>query len=479
MQRNLYQEYLEALKTDYIKIAKLEFLNPDGSVFLALDNDPANEKSLAFIQDGSFSCNLNNGKRRQMSVVLCNASGDFDFDIKQIWFGQQIRYSEGLILSDGTEFYLPQGVFEIEQPSEKIASNEKTVSFNLTDKWANIDGTLGGELEGDYFIKAGSNVFQAISTLLRLDRFTYEAEKPDKFKIIYVDGKPYVEFLTDDVQIIPNGDGGVAIDPGESFTLEETADGGVILVQTDSKAHAPIDSSEPIFTSYYNNMTQRLTDGTEAPFTLTPYDISQEGNGTIGGLILALTETLAGLAGYNATGRLTLDPSQDNISDASKPVLWDFHMDEKELESIDISVNKSEVYNDVIVVGATLDDYTTARGRAQNLDPTSDTCVSRIGLKTKRIEMPNYYSDDVCEAYAVWMLKKYATVNKQITINCKQMFHIVENQIITVKREDKPGAPTERHVVQGFTRPVSETGSMQIQAVSVNDYPLATIIKDN
>lgn len=58
------------------------------------------------------------------------------------------------------------------------------------------------------------------------------------------------------------------------------------------------------------------------------------------------------------------------------------------------------------------------------------------------------------------------------------MFHIVENQIITVKREDKPGAPTERHVVQGFTRPVSETGSMQIQAVSVNDYPLATIIKD-
>lgn len=71
--------------------------------------------------------------------------------------------------------------------------------------------------------------------------------------------------------------------------------------------------------------------------------------------------------------------------------------------------------------------------------------------------------------------QKYATVNKQVTIGCKQMFHITENRVITVSTD---GDNAERYVIQGFTRPVAQTGAMQIQAVSVNDYPLVTIIKE-
>ena len=67
---------------------------------------------------------------------------------------------------------------------------------------------------------------------------------------------------------------------------------------------------------------------------------------------------------------------------------------------------------------------------------------------------------------------------KSVTINCQQMFHIVENQIVTVQRTDKPGSPVERHVVQGFSRPIGQKGGMSINAVSTADLPIASLIKD-
>jgi len=180
-------------------------------------------------------------------------------------------------------------------------------------------------------------------------------------------------------------------------------------------------------------------------------------------------EMVAGEVGYNQTGRLVVNPSQDDISDADKLVLWDLSENEKSLLKVNYSPKISEVYNDIIVVGATNDLNETARGRATNNNPESDTCVSRIGRKTLRLEMPNYYSDQICQDYAEWMLKRYAMLSAEVQITCTQMFHIVENQLVTLQRDDKPGSPIERHLVTGFTCPVEQTGSMTINCVSVND----------
>lgn len=415
-----YQQYLAQLKRNYIKIAKLDFLNPDGGVAFTLDNNPKNSKAGAFLQSGTLSCNLNNGRRRQASVTLANVTGDFEYAVNKIWFGQQIRLSEGLILPDGTEYYISQGLFEIEQPSESIEPNGNTVTYKLVDKWANLDGTLGGNLEGVYQVLAGTNIFTAMASLLRLDKYSM-------------------------------GNNG-------SF---------------------PIDPMSPIFTNYYNGKTQTLTDGSTANLTDAPYDFMSGDSGTLAEVLLGLAEMLAAWIGYNQAGRLVVDPSQDDILDESKPVLWEFKAGDAQLLRADYTVNKAEVYNDVIVVGATGDDYSTARGRAQNQDPASSTCISRIGLKTIRLSMPNYYSDSICEAYAEWKLKRFSTLTKAVSIECTQMFHIVENEIITIQRPDKAGNPVERHVVQGFTRPIGQTGSMTIEAISVNDFPMATIVKEN
>jgi hypothetical protein len=44
-----WASYLEALKHPFVKLARLEFLNPDGSVSFAIDNNPMNRRSGAFI----------------------------------------------------------------------------------------------------------------------------------------------------------------------------------------------------------------------------------------------------------------------------------------------------------------------------------------------------------------------------------------------------------------------------------------------
>lgn len=411
----LFQQYLQALRGDFTKIAKLEFLNPDGNVAFSLDNNALNKRSGAFLQEGTISCNLNNGKRRQATVTLSNLDHAYDFSVEHIWFGQQIRLSEGLILPDGTEYYISQGVFEIENPQEALKPGQRTATYTLVDKWANLDGTLFGNLEDVYKVVAGTNILDAMAATLLLDRFTME-----------------------------NG--------GDN----------------------PIDPIAPLFTEYYNGKTQTLTDGTVVSLIEAPYDFLSASDGTLADVMLGLNEMIAGDIGYNQNGRLVVNPSQDDILDITKPILWEFTEGDKSFLGADYTTKSSEVYNDVIVVGATSDTNATAKGRSQNLDPTSDTCVSRIGRKTIRLEMPNYYSDQMCQDYADWMLKRYSTLSKEVTISSTQMFHIVENELITVQRMDKPGSPIERHLVKGFSRPIGQSGAMTINCVSVNDFPIST-----
>ena len=368
------------------------------------------------MQSGTITCNLQNGKRRQATIQLANLDGEFDYAVNNLWFGQQVRLSEGLILPDGTDYYISQGVFELETPKENITPEQNRITYTLIDKWANLDGTLLGNLEDVYEVDAGTNIFQAMSSILKLGR--YDASNDSVY---------------------------------------------------------PIDPITPLFTNYYNNKTQTLTDGTVVSLIEAPYDFISDASGTYADVLLGLAEMLAAWIGYNSNGRLVIDASQDDINDADKPTLWDYSTDEKQLLGIDYTHKNTEVYNDIIVVGDTGDDNITPRGRAQDTDPKSSTCISRVGLKTKRIEMSNYYSDDICQSYADWMLKRYSVLQKSVTVTSTQMFHITENSLITIKRTDKVGSPKERHLIQSFSRPISQTGEMTIEAVSVKDLPRPTI----
>ena len=55
------------------------------------------------------------------------------------------------------------------------------------------------------------------------------------------------------------------------------------------------------------------------------------------------------------------------------------------------------------------------------------------------------------------------------------MMHIDLNSLVEVVRTDKPGSPVERHLIQGYTRPLAYSGAMTINAVSTADLPVATV----
>lgn len=404
--------YVKALRSgDFVKLARMSFLNPDGSVAFYLDNDPLNTKSGPWIRDGSVTCNLQNGARWSASVVLDNTDQEYDYNINRVWFGTEILLEMGVLLQDGTELYFPMGVYRVDSPQEALSGNKRTVSYTLKDKWAGLDGTLNGVLDSSYIISEGTNIFNPIAALLATDRG---------------DGQPY-------------------------------------------------DRETPVFTDYYNGRTQALPDGTTAPITNTPFDLTIDSeDGTVADVILGLSDMLVALVGYDASGRLKIDPSQNDILDSDKPVAWRFSLDEAQVIELAYESRISDVLNDYIVVGLMADDYSQPAARVQNLDPMSDTNVYLIGRRTKRESRPEYATQRICEDYATWMLKRAAVLHKAVSVTCNQIFHLAVNELIEIVRTDR-NDELERHLIQGFTIPLTSARPMTITATSVHDFPTVTV----
>ena len=407
-----YVDYLQMLRKPFQKLCRLRFLQPDGTTAFMLDNNPFNNRSGAFIAEGTITHNWQNGQRTSAEVTLDNVDGDYDYNFNKVWFGQEIALDEGLILSDGvTEFYIQQGIFLIETPTESVQPGNRTVRYNLVDKAAYLDGTLGGNLESTYQVNVGTNIFEPIASLLAESR-----------------GNGY-----------------------------------------------PIDRITPIFTEYYNSLTQKLPNGSTVSMVLTPYTLTVDGGQTMWDIIEGLVEMVNGWVGYDETGALRVDPSQDDILDISKPVLWDFSMDDAELLGMSYQVKNTEVYNDYICVGSQLSDNSQPKGRAYIVDPASPVDINAIGRKTIRVEQSGFGTDQQCMDYAEWMVKRSSVLQRAVDISSSQILHIRGNELITLKRTDKPGNPVERHLVQGFTRPLAWSGEMKITATSVFDFPVATV----
>ena len=407
-----FQTYLSCLEKPFIKLCRIRFLQPDGSVAFALDSNTVNKRNKAFIASGNLSVNLQNGQRRSASVTLSNVDAEYDYNVNNIWFGQEVALDEGMILPDGTEFYIQQGVFLITNPEETVQPETRTMTYNLADKWANLDGTLYGNLEGTYEVTAGTNIFTPISGLL-----------------------------------------------------------------ADNKGNGrKVDRVPPIYTVYYSGKTQLLPDGTTASLIEAPYTLTVDGDGgTYADVILGLNAMINGLIGYDSTGALRIDASQDDLSDKTKPVAWTFSPERTSLLGLTYNIKDTEVYNDYIVVGEQLDDYTQPSARVQNLDPASDTNINIIGRKTYRETANGYATDTMCKDLATFRLKRAAVLQKSVSISCSQILHLQENQIIEIQRTDKAGAPVERHLIQGFSRPLTGTENMTISCISVNDFPNLTV----
>ena len=289
-----------------------------------------------------------------------------------------------------------------------------------------LDGTMWGYLDGIYITPIGSNIYEAIEALLRTSRFT----------------------------------------------------GQDVVTNNEPKTNA-IDCIQPMFSSYY--VTKTYTDSTKDPpkeynAIETPYEVREEYGSTYADVLLEYATMLGAYIYYDVDGRLTIEPTQDDISDLSKPILWTFTPDEQEFMSEDSVHDFKTFYNDIMVIGY-ITNGMQAKGRAQNVNPSSPTSIPMIGIKTyPPYQNTAYYTDEQCEELANYYLKRQTIKQRSVTITSAPMYHLRENRLVQCIR---PFTYVEEPLlINGMTIPIGTTGSMSITATSVNEFNFEGSIRE-
>ncbi len=391
-----FDDYLKALKEPVLTpCIKMEWLNPDGTVSHEITQDLYNTT-------GTLNINYQAGCRRTFNIQIHNADSRYDIILDKVWFGQQVKLSLGLMVKD-EPYLLPQGVFYITNPTEIYNTSTKCIQLNCTDKWAYLDGSLFGNLDGIYQTPLNANVFEAIKKLLLTEK-----------------GNGY-----------------------------------------------PIDPIPPLLNTYFLEKMVTLYNGDKIPILNTPYTARIDKGQTYADVLMEFNTMLAGMMYYNEYGQLVVEPNDYDLLDRNKEVLWKFTPNNSELLSKSTEYKFTEMYNDIITLGAVLNGN-IATGRATNTDVTSDICVQKIGKKTKVFEDTNYYADELAQAWAEFLLKQYTVVNKSVNLTSSPMYHLDVNKIITIT-DPKKNYDEERFLINSLTIPLSFSGSMTINATSVND----------
>lgn len=311
---------------------------------------------------------------------------------------------------DDTPYFIQQGVFYITNPTDIMNTSEKCIQINCTDKWGFLDGTLFGALDGIYKIPVNSDIFTATKQLLMTDR-----------------GNGY-----------------------------------------------PIDSTMPNISTFFNNKMTTLSDGTKVSILKTPFTATIEKGQTYADVLLQFNTMLAGCIYYDAVGRLNIEPNEDDLLDENKEIMYDFDQNNCEILGKSREYQFTEIYNDILCVGATINGY-MAKGRATNNSVQSDLCVQRIGKKTKVFEDTNYYTDSLCQDWANYLLRQNTILKSSMNITTTPMYHLDVNKLITITNE-KNHLKKEKFLINSLSIPLG-IGQMSMSVISVNE--LESIYKQN
>lgn len=403
---SLFDKYISKVKSGSFKQAiKVEWLNADETVNFEFTN-------VLFGIDASVDVNKQSGCRRTCTIVLNNDNNKFPIKFNSIWIGQKFKLWMGIYIDDKTPCYFPQGVFYVSNPNEVYNPSTRTVTLNGVDKWANLDGTLNGILSGTYKTNIDVNLYQAIQGILKISKYS------DDF--------------------------------AETSNLYEM-----------------IDPVPPHLSSYFLTKTVVVNDTNKSVLDC-PYTAVVERGRTYADILLEYATILCANIYYDVNGRLTLVPmidTADDITDTNKEILWDYTIDEKTFLGITQTSQFTKVYNDFIVLGNIVNGY-QFKGRVQNRNPLSNTCVQRIGLKTKPpYEDNQYVSDEQCVELAKYYAKTDTILQKSGSIPSVTLFHLDVDKLVTVSTPNN-NMSKELFLITGFS--LSCKGDMSVDVSSVN-----------
>ena len=116
----------------------------------------------------SFSENYQQGQRKSLTLNLINYNGKYTPKVGGIWIDTRFRLDIGMEVS-GNIIWFPKGVYVMGNISVVRNNSDKTVSYNLKDKFALFEDKTG-TLSEAYEVPVDSTIEDAIQGILNFDR---------------------------------------------------------------------------------------------------------------------------------------------------------------------------------------------------------------------------------------------------------------------------------------------------------------------
>ena len=155
-----FQDYLDTLQSGtYVQKIKI--------VLLREDETPREEITILIGNSGgTLSVNRANGVRRTVNLNIMNLDNTYIPNPESFWVHQKFMLYLCLEIN-GEDYWLPQGVFVLDDPSVSSNFSESLISIKGVDKFGMLN-QIGGELGYTYIINTDTDIISAITDTLAL-----------------------------------------------------------------------------------------------------------------------------------------------------------------------------------------------------------------------------------------------------------------------------------------------------------------------
>lgn len=153
---------------DYIDEINRGIYKPKARIsFLRLEDESIYADAIGDIAGGSLQISRNNGVRRSCNISLVNVESEYIPNVDGIWVNSKFFLELGLEI-DGENYFFPQGIFVVRNPSVVSTNSSSTLEISGIDKFSLLDGQLGGNLNATYIIPDATDINDSIKTILEL-----------------------------------------------------------------------------------------------------------------------------------------------------------------------------------------------------------------------------------------------------------------------------------------------------------------------
>jgi len=179
----------------YVNLVKSQQIRPRFRLSILYQDEKFKEDISSYIIEGSARLNITyqQGQRRSLSFSLDNTTGKFTPNGIQgvLWLDSKFKLELGMEFSNGDIVWNSAGIFVVGQPNATRQRGEKIVEVQCYDKFALLDGTLGGTFESTYQVNVDEQIYKVmVESLLQDNGNGYPIDsKPIIFDSELIDNK--------------------------------------------------------------------------------------------------------------------------------------------------------------------------------------------------------------------------------------------------------------------------------------------------